>query len=177
MQNHRTQTVNTFVLLRTVLAVALSLSAMPSCAQQQTVEKQSPTTPAATLAQALSAACRQDSAAFAGFLIADNAAAYRALPGPQQTEFMRRLVLLDDPGRPLLSTTPDGHTAIRCETPSIATQINFGDPRTRDNLSFVPIAIVTHIRFYGRILLPVLFVYILRCLSSLAQEEEYCDAG
>jgi hypothetical protein len=46
-----------------------------------------------------------------------------------------------------------------------------------DNLSFVPITIVTRIVFYGRILLPVIFVYILRCLSSLAQEEEYYNAG
>ena len=77
-----------------ILLVLAGLAvANEACAQQ------SPAEPEAALSEALSAACRQDAAAFANSLTSDNAAAYRALPGPQRTAIMKRFVLLEDPGR------------------------------------------------------------------------------
>jgi hypothetical protein len=93
------------------------------------------------LSDALAAACRQDSEAFAKSLTAENATAYRALPGPQRIAIMKRFVLLDDPGRPLLSTSATGHGVLRCETPGISTEMRFGEVRLRENLAFVPMDI------------------------------------
>jgi type II secretory pathway pseudopilin PulG len=93
------------------------------------------------LSDALAAACRQDSDAFAKSLTAENAAAYRALPGPQRTAIMKRFILLDDPGRPLLSTSATGRGVLRCETPGISTEMRFGEVRLRENLAFVPMEI------------------------------------
>jgi hypothetical protein len=52
---------------------------------------------------------------------------------------LRRLVLLDNAGRALLSTRADGTTEIRCETASTTRQIHIATPRTDQNISFVPI--------------------------------------
>jgi hypothetical protein len=93
------------------------------------------------LSSALSAACKQDAATFANSLTSDNAAAYRALPGPQRTALMKRFVLLEDPGRPLLSTSTGGHMVVRCESPGFTTEMRFGETRLRENLAFVPMEI------------------------------------
>jgi hypothetical protein len=95
----------------------------------------------ASLSGALSAACRQDYDAFANFLTADNAAAFRKLPVPQRTAIMKRFVLLDDAGRALLSTSTTGHPVVRCETPGISTEMRFGETRLRENLAFIPMEI------------------------------------
>jgi hypothetical protein len=124
------------LMLTTAFAVAGLLSAAVARAQQQI-----PASPETALSGALSAACRQDPAAFANFLTSDNAAVYRALPGPQRTALMKRFVLLEDPGRPLLSTSTSGHPIVRCEAPSIATEMRFGETRLRENLAFVPVQI------------------------------------
>jgi hypothetical protein len=97
--------------------------------------------PAAALSSALSAACKQDSETFANALTSDNAAAYRALPGPQRTALMKRFVLLDEPGRTLLSTSAAGRTVMRCETPGFTTEMRFGETRLRENLAFIPMDI------------------------------------
>ena len=48
--------------------------------------------PAAALAEALSAACRQDADAFAPYLTALSAAAFRALPDVQRSALLKRFV-------------------------------------------------------------------------------------
>ncbi len=98
-------------LLSIVLALAMFLAPEAASAQQQTAQN-----PESALASALSAACRQDSVAFANFLTSESALAYRLLPGPQRTGMMKRFVLLDDPGRPLLSTSSSWahHHPLRC---------------------------------------------------------------
>jgi hypothetical protein len=120
-----------------ILSLALSLLGAVKPARAQ----QGQTSPEEALTDALSAACRQDSDAFANSLTADNAAAYRALPGPQRTAIMKRFVLLEDPGRPLRSSGATGHGVLRCETPAIATEMRFGETRVRENLAFVPMDI------------------------------------
>ena len=122
--------------LTIIFAAAGMLSATAAQTQQPT-----PAGPEGALSAALSAACRQDPAAFANFLTSDNATAYRALPAPQRTAFMKRFVLLEDPGRPLLSTSATGHTIVRCESPGISIEMRFGETRSRENLAFIPMEI------------------------------------
>ena len=87
------------------------LSCLSAHAQQP---QQSMPSPETVLTDALSAACRQDSPAFANFLTMENATAFRALPGPQRTAMMKRFVLLEEPGRALLSTGGSGQKIVRC---------------------------------------------------------------
>jgi hypothetical protein len=114
------------------------LFALSARAQQP---QQNMPNPQTALSDALSAACRQDSLAFANFLTADNAAAFRALPGEQRTAMMKRFVLLEEPGRPLLSTSGEGQKMLRCETPGYSTEMLLGDARIHENLAFVPMQI------------------------------------
>lgn len=121
------------------LAAFLALAAPPAGAQQP--QQKVPSTPEAVLAETLSAACKQDAGTFANELTSDNAAAFRALPGPQRTAMMKRFVLLEEAGRPLLSTGSSGRMVVRCESPGIATEMRFGETRLRENLAFVPMQI------------------------------------
>lgn len=104
-------------------------------------QKQTPAVPEAALSDALSAACRQDADAFSNSLTSDNAKAYRALPAAERTAMMKRFVLLEEPGRPLLSTSAAGRTIVRCESPGLATEMRFGETRLRENLAYVPMEI------------------------------------
>jgi hypothetical protein len=122
--------------LLALLAIA-AVSAQGARAQQQ----QGNANPETALSDALSAACRQDSPAFANSLTADNAAAFRTLPAAQRTAMMKRFALLDDPGRPLLSTKADGQKIVRCESPGFTTEMRLGQTRVRENLAFVPMEI------------------------------------
>ncbi len=54
---------------------------------------------------------------------------------------MKRFVLLDEPGRPLLSSDPQGHTVVRCEAPGLTAEFRFGETRLRENLAFVPVEV------------------------------------
>jgi hypothetical protein len=98
-----------------------------------------PDDPITALTAILAAACRQDTAKFPDYLTANNATFYKQLTPVQQVAILRRLVLLDDPGRALLSTLGDGTSEIRCETKGLTRQIHLGKPRTDQNISFVPI--------------------------------------
>lgn len=98
-----------------------------------------PDDPVSALTGILSAACRQDTGKFPEYLTTNNATFYKQLTPAQQVAILRRLVLLDDPGRALLSNRADGTTEIRCETPSTTRQIHISKPRTDQNISFVPI--------------------------------------
>ena len=119
------------------LAAIAALSGPGARAQKQ----QATANPETALSDALSAACRQDSPAFANSLTTDNADAFRALPGAQRTAMMKRFVLLEEPGRPLLSTSVNGQKIVRCESPSFTTEMRLGETRLRENLAFVPIEI------------------------------------
>jgi hypothetical protein len=120
------------------LAAIVALSAPRARAQPQ---QQASANPETALSDALSAACRQDSPAFAKSLTADNAAAFRALPGAQRTATMKRFVLLEEPGRVLLSTSGNGQRIVRCESPSFTTEMRLGEARVRENLAYVQMEI------------------------------------
>lgn len=124
------------------LALTLALAAIGCLIGTRAIaQQQGPANPEAALSDALSAACKQDSPAFANSLTADNAAAFRALPGAQRTAMMKRFVLLDDPGRPLLSTSAAGRRVVRCESPGFTTEMRLGETRLREHLAFVPMEI------------------------------------
>lgn len=123
---------------RALAILALAGMFFPAMAGAQQPASASPET---ALSGALSAACKLDSATFADSMTSDNAAAYRALPGPQRTAVMKRFVLLEDPGRPLLSTSAGGRTIVRCESPGFGTEMRFGETRLRENLAFIPMEI------------------------------------
>jgi type II secretory pathway pseudopilin PulG len=122
-----------------VAAMLLALSAPRALAAQQSA--QSAANPETALTAALTAACRQDDQTFAHSLTADNAAAFRALPPAQRTAMMKRFVLLEQPGRPLLSTSESGQKVVRCESPSYTTEMHLGETRVRENLAFVAMEI------------------------------------
>jgi hypothetical protein len=127
--------------LRTII-FCLGLAFVPLLAPDAAIAQQQPATnPESTLAAALSAACRQDPTAFANFLTTESAFAYRSLTPQQRTGIMKRFVLLDDPGKPLLSSSSSGHAIVRCDAPGLATEMRLGETRVRENLAFVPLEI------------------------------------
>ena len=97
--------------------------------------------PAAALAAAFTAACRANETQFANYLTTDNAAAFRALPAGRRAAFLKRFSLADDPGKPLLSSDAQNHTIVRCTAPGGTSEFRFGEPRTRENLAFVPVSV------------------------------------
>jgi len=98
--------------------------------------------PMAALAEALSAACRQDPQAFARYLLPPSAAAYNALPESERLGLLRRFSLASSPGRPLLSGGVTSETVLRCESPSLTVEFHFDAPRTYDTLAFIPAEVV-----------------------------------
>jgi len=123
------------------LAALFAMLSAPAARGQQQPAAQISEPPDAALTSVLSAACRQDSPAFTLTLTAENAAAFRELPGPQRTAMMKRFVLLDEPGKVLLSTATNGQKVVRCETPGYTTEMRLGEARVRENLAFVPMQI------------------------------------
>lgn len=95
----------------------------------------------ATLTAVFTAACRANETDFANYLTADNAVAFRALPAAERTAFLKRFALADQPGKPLLSEDVQNHPVLRCESSGVTVEFRFGDARTRENLSFIPVAV------------------------------------
>jgi hypothetical protein len=135
-----------------ILAVALSLVFLIPCAANaatRTASASQSAPPAATasadtvstLAEILAEACRQDVAKFPDYLTEKNAAYFKQLTAQQQVALLRRLVLLQEPGRALLSNDANGRTILRCDTPSFTGEIHLGVPRIEQNLAFVPVLI------------------------------------
>jgi hypothetical protein len=122
-----------------VLAAALVLAALPQPARAQNRSAARPD-PAEALASALVAACRRDPAAFASHLTAQTAEEFRRLPESQRAKLLGRLVLLDGPaGKPLLSTSADKRTVVRCESGGTVTEMRFGPAEAGENLAFIPV--------------------------------------
>ena len=121
-----------------LLAFICLLAARGSAAQTTN----SASDPAATLADALSTACRADQTHFADFFTTENAAAFQRLPAQERQRLLQRFSLLDDPGKPLLSSDQDNHTIVRCESSSATTEFHFGAARVHENLAFIPVSVV-----------------------------------
>ena len=122
-----------------ILSAMICLLAAGGAAAQTT---NSNSDPASALADALSAACRADQTHFADFFTAENAAAFQHLPSQERQRLLQRFSLLDDPGKPLLSSDQDNHTIVRCESSSATTEFHFGAARVHENLAFIPVSVV-----------------------------------
>jgi len=133
-----------------ILAAALAAGAILRCApamanaqgQSQAAQQRRENDPADALASALTAACRGNETEFANYLTNENGAAFRALPKDERTQFLRRFSLIEQAGKPLLSSDEHNRTILRCETPGTAVEFRFGETRTRENLSFIPVTVV-----------------------------------
>jgi hypothetical protein len=120
------------------LLLVLALVA-PSAVHAQTGQEVSPS---GALSSMLIAACRQNETEFAQYLTAYNSAAFEKLSADQRKALLRRLSLLDDPGRPLVSSDPQNHTVLRCESSSATVEYRFGDERIHENLASIPMRVV-----------------------------------
>jgi hypothetical protein len=127
-----------------VAVVAMAALIWPLCgapAFAQNDDRQ-PSAPSAALVDALSAACRGDAHEFANDLTQANASAFLALPATERTALLDRFSLGDGPGHPLLSTGSQNHPVVRCTTAGGTAEFRFGEPRTHENLSFIPVKVV-----------------------------------
>jgi hypothetical protein len=97
--------------------------------------------PAAALREALSAACSQSERNFTKFLTARNAETFTGLTPAARVALMKRFVLLDEPGKASLVTSPSGRPLVRCETPSGAAELQIGGAEVGDNLAFLPVEV------------------------------------
>lgn len=123
-----------------LLAVLAALLLSPRLfAQSQTAAAD--IDPVTALTAALSAACRQNSESFSAYLTAANSAAFNKLSSDERASLMERFVLLDAPGRPLLSNSTEGRQQIRCEATDATQQFTFGAPLVHDNLAYIPITL------------------------------------
>lgn len=130
--------------LTCLLAVAAltGASAAPLLAQQTPAQPGplgTEANPVAALTSALIAACRQSESVFVNYLTDENQTAFRELPPPQRLNLMRRLVLLEEPGRPQVDYAPGGRTILTCKSDSVSAVLRLGPERAGENLAFIPV--------------------------------------
>jgi len=127
------------VLLTGASVLAQDTSSTPSSssasAPSETVNNAGP---GAALKGALSAACSQNQIEFVRFLTARNKEAFSRMTPPARLAFMKRFVLLNEPGKPTVSANPSGRPILRCETPDVTTEMQIGGADLRDNIVFFP---------------------------------------
>jgi hypothetical protein len=97
--------------------------------------------PALALRDTLIAACSQNSTDFARFLTVRNAEAFSRLTPATRSTFLKRFVLLDNPGHPRAEFDDTGNLNVFCVTPGATTQMHVGKPELRDNLAYVSLTI------------------------------------
>jgi hypothetical protein len=94
--------------------------------------------PSAALKDVLAAACSENQIEFARFLTARNKDAFSRMTPSARIALMKRFVLLNEPGKATTSANPSGRPMVRCETPSVTTEMQIGGVEFRDNLAFLP---------------------------------------
>jgi hypothetical protein len=142
-RSSRTRHFFAYLLPNSLTLVALLFSiGPPSLCAQRGAPPAAPVSadPAQALQDTLTAACRHDEVAFATHLTSDNAQAYRALTQDQRVALLKRLVLQEDPGKPLLSAF-EGFTVVRCEAGGVTSEMRFGATELRENLAFIPVSV------------------------------------
>ena len=120
--------------LRTIAATAQESSSTPSAQPAA-----SPNGPLAALRDVLTAACSQSQNDFSRFLTARNKESFSRMAPAARVAFMKRFVLLNEPGKPSVTTNPSGRPIVRCDTPAGAAEIQIGGADTRDNVAFMPV--------------------------------------
>jgi hypothetical protein len=94
--------------------------------------------PSAALRDLLRAACSQDQTEFSRFLTVRNKEAFSRMTPAARVALMKRFVLLNEPGKATPSLNPSGRPIVRCETPSVITEMQLGGVELRENLAFIP---------------------------------------
>jgi hypothetical protein len=97
--------------------------------------------PSAALREALKAACSQSERDFSRFLTARNAETFAGLTPAARVALMKRLVLLDEPGKPSMVAGAAGRPLVRCETPAGTAEMQVGGADVTDNLAFLPVEV------------------------------------
>jgi len=149
MCGSRWRLANVVGLLAVTLSVALfaPISARAALqptgtAQQSAAAHQSAVEdPSSTLTDLFAVACRQELTKFPEYLTTKNGTYFRQLAADRQIAIVRRIVLLENKGRPILSTQNDGTQVLRCDTESWTGEIHIGVARVDQNLAFVPVLI------------------------------------
>jgi hypothetical protein len=99
---------------------------------------QESSSPATALRDILSAACSQSQIDFSHFLTARNKEAFSRMTPAARLALMKRLVLLNETGKPSSSTNPAGRPIVRCQTPAVTTEMQIGGTELRENIAFLP---------------------------------------
>ncbi len=94
--------------------------------------------PGGTLKDVLAAACSQSQNDFTRFLTARNKEAFSRMTPSARVALMKRFVLLNEPGKASVSLNPSGRPIVRCETPSVTTEMQIGGAEIRDNIALLP---------------------------------------
>lgn len=95
--------------------------------------------PGSALSNALAAACSQNQVEFTRFLTVRNKESFSRMTPAARVALMRRFVLLDEPGKAVISANPSGRPVVRCETPGGTVEMQIGGADTRDNVAFLPL--------------------------------------
>ena len=132
------RTTVTAAALLLLLPLASGASAQESSSNPATPAA-SPNGPSAALRDVLAAACSQSQSEFARFLTARNKESFSRMAPAARVAFMKRFVLLNEPGQPAVTANPAGRPVVRCDTPAGAAEIQIGGADTRDNVAFLPV--------------------------------------
>ncbi|MGC1484335.1 MAG: hypothetical protein WA789_11120 [Candidatus Acidiferrum sp.] len=132
------------LIAQTLILTALLLSlAGGSSAQESSsnIARQTaaPNGPSAALRDVLTAACSQSQSDFERFLTVRNKESFTHMTPAARVAFMKRFVLLNEPGKPSVTANPSGRPIVRCDTPAGAAEIQIGGADTRDNIAFLPV--------------------------------------
>jgi hypothetical protein len=126
-----------------LLAAPLLLLSNGASAQESSsnplASSASPNGPLAALRDVLTAACSQSQNDFSRFLTARNKESFSRMAPAARVAFMKRFVLLNEAGKPSVTTNPSGRPIVRCDTPAGAAEIQIGGADTRDNVAFLPV--------------------------------------
>ena len=135
-QSRRRWSGTAFFLLLTNAASHAGVDSAPA-APADTTRRGERTT--AALRDVLTAACSQSQNDFERYLTARNKESFTRMTPAARVAFMKRFVLLNEPGKPSVTSNPSGRPIVRCETPAGAAEIQIGGADTRDNVSFLPV--------------------------------------
>jgi hypothetical protein len=133
-----TGTAAALLLTALLLPLLRGASAQESSSNSAT-QAASPNGPSAALRDVLTAACSQSQNEFARFLTARNKESFSRMAPAARVAFMKRFVLLNEPGKPAVTANPAGRPMVRCDTPAGAAEIQIGGADTRDNVAFLPV--------------------------------------
>jgi hypothetical protein len=106
---------------------------------QESSSKAGTAGPAMALRDALAAACAQDQVNFVQALTARNQESFSRMATVTRISLMKRFVLVNEPGKSTLSANSQGRPLVRCETPSVTTEMQIGGTEFRDNIAFLPL--------------------------------------